>query len=180
MEVTTAPASTAITLSEAKAHLRFADSDTSFDTIITDHIEAAQYLMLSETSIMPYAATVSFYTNSFQSVILDVWKIASIVVKYYDSDNALQTLDSANYNFYANAYPYSLEVTTEPTIYDRPDAVIIECTTTTLTSEDVKQGLKMIVADLFENRQTDVIGSVNQLSRATKHYLSLISKRIEI
>lgn len=178
MKITTYPADTAITLDEAKEHLRI--YDTSFDDVITSYIEAAQILMFKECSVLPYAGVVTFQNRTFSNIILDVDNIASVVVKYYDTDNSQQTLDSANYKFYSDSYPCSLYVSTEPTLYDRGDAVSVECTISTSTDPLVKQGLKMIVGDFFEGRQTNIVGSVSELSRATQYQLSLISKRIEI
>lgn len=178
MELITAPTGTAITLDEAKEHLRILDD--SFDTIITSHMEAAQVMMLNEASVLPFIGTVAFYEPRFDGIILDVSKIATIVVKYFDEDNNEQTLSTDNFDFFINAYPCSLDVTDGPSLFDRPDAVTVECTTTTSTDPMILQTLKMMVGDFFENRQTDVMGSVDQLSRATKYQLSLISKRIEI
>lgn len=180
MKLTTIPVTTAITLTEAKAHLNIASGNTSFDTIITDHIEAAQSMLLYECNVLPAVGVVTFYVPNFDNVVLDVYEIDSIVVKYYDTDNALQTLSTGSYKFYANSYPYALEVTSEPGLYDRPDAVQVECTTLAQTDEMIKQVLKMIVADFFENRQNEVAMSTSVLSRATKYQMSLISKRLEV
>jgi len=179
MELITAPAGTAITLTEAKEHLRILDD--SFDTIIQLEIEAAQIAMMRLISVLPFVGTVAFYERDFDNIILDVSKIATIVVKYFDENNAEQTLDASRYNFFINAYPCSLNVTDAPSLFERPDAVTVECTTSTATNEMIKQGLKMIVGDLFETRQTDASGmTISQFSINTQFQLSLISKRIEV
>ena len=45
----------------------------------------------------------------------------------------------------------------------------------------VKQALRMLVADMFENRQNEINGSTGRIiTRCTMYQLSLISQRTEI
>ena len=44
-----------------------------------------------------------------------------------------------------------------------------------------KQALRMIVSDMFENRQNTIVGSnMHNLSRGTKFQMSMVSQRTEI
>jgi len=68
-----------------------------------------------------------------------------------------------------------------PALYDRVNPVIVNVVSGYSAAPDnVKQCLRMIVADLYEVRQTEVQGSYSVLSRNTQYQISLISRRAAI
>ncbi len=164
----------ALSLADAKLHLNILD--TSFDSLITDYITAAQEMLYLEASI-GVDATVVGYLPALLDFTIDVHTLSTVVIKYYDSSNVLQTLADTEYIITDNL----VEITgTTPTVYDRDLPYQVTVTTPTPTDAMVVQCLRMIVADFFESRQANEIGAIKEISRTTAWQLSLISKRVEI
>lgn len=168
-----------LTRAEAKEHLRILD--TSHDNLIDDYISAAHQFLYQETSIL-IDGTATGYLEYFRDFIIPLGGVSSIAIYYYDTDNTRTLLNSSNYIFTNGKIPKVEFIGVEPTTYDRTFPYEVEVTTSTNSNPLVKQALKMIVADLFETRQTNVQNaSVNrEMSRATAWQLSLISCRVEI
>lgn len=114
--------------------------------------------------------------------MVTVHPLESIAIKYYDSNNSLQTWDSSNYIVNGGKFPTVEILTTAPAVYDRDWPFVIEMTTAANTNDMVEQALRMIIGDLFETRQTNVMGASlsRVMSRTTEYQLSLISQRFEI
>lgn len=162
-----------LSLSDAKLHLNILD--TSFDDLITDYLAAAHQQLFNETGIL-ISATATGQLKELNDFYIDIYSINSIAVKYYDSNNDLQTWPSSNY--IVNGQWVEI-IGSEPTTYDREYPYVVEITTATSTNPMVVQALRMLVSDMFETRQTNVSGSsVNVNERATKWQLNLISKKI--
>ena len=176
LRVTSYANTKALSLADAKLHLNILD--TSFDDLISAYITSAHQFLYNETSILVDGTAVG-YLESLDDFIIDVRDVSTVVIKYYDANNTLQTWDSSNYIVTDNI----VEITgTAPTLYDRDLPVQVTVTTTTQTNPMVVQALRMIMGDLFEMRQSSVQGniSIKELSRTTAWQLSLISKRIEV
>jgi len=174
LQVTSFTNTLALSLADAKLHLNILD--TSFDDLITDYLASAHQMLYKETSILVDGTAVG-YLKKLDDFVIDVRDVSTVVVKYYDANNTLQTWASSNYIVTDNI----VEVTgTAPTLYDRDLPVQVTITTTTQTNPMVVQALRMIMGDLFESRQTNEAGSFKELSRTTAYQLSLISKRIEV
>ena len=77
-------------------------------------------------------------------------------------------------------YSYIEILDNAPNLNDRDWPIDIEITTLANSDAMVKQALRMMVADMFEMRQNEIIGSVKQLSRGTQYQISLVSQRTEI
>lgn len=180
-KVSTAATTYGITLQEAKDHLRIAD--TSFDTQITDYLQAAAMQMLRMVAVSPGDAVLKAYFKDWSDFEFYIDPIASIdSIKYYDENNSQQTLGTGNYNTFLDGYPKKIEITSEPSLYDRPDAVEVTFTTGyTTTPEDVKHALRLMVKDMFDvpmENYKDI--KREQFSLNTQMALSLINRRNEI
>lgn len=112
------------------------------------------------------------------AVKLDVMPIDvdSVVVKYFDSNNAEQTLASTEY-FVRDPGPDAF-ATIEfngniPAVYSKKNAVSIEYTAGYLTvPAPIKTAILMQVATLYENRQNEVVGaSANVIAFGTQSIL---------
>lgn len=86
------------------------------------------------------------------------------VIRYYDADNALQTVPALSVTgpFAAAQCTYAKinSAWARPVLFDRPDAVQVDYTAGFGAPQDVpisiRQALLMLVADMFENRATKV------------------------
>lgn len=178
--IDTATTTFALSRAEAKLHLNILD--TSFDDLIDDYLGAAHDMLWREAGISAGDQTLVAYMKAWKDVEIPFERVSSITsIKYYDENNSQQTLSSANYSLYNNQHPTLIDIDSSPSLYDREDAIEIKIVTGyTVVPEAVKQVLRMMVADMFENRQSDHKGAVAQLSRATNYQMSLISRRTEI
>jgi uncharacterized phiE125 gp8 family phage protein len=168
-----------VTVSEAKSHLRIDSSDD--DSYISALVGAARNIAENYTNR-------SFYTQTwvmtlpyfpYGSIELKRGEVQSITsLKYYDSDNSLQTWDATNYRL-DNSSDIGL---IEPSdgwpsnVYERSNAVeityITGWTSHTLIPSAIKQACLLIIGHLYENRQDVVIGSqVNEMPQASKYLL---------
>lgn len=160
-------------LSQADAKLHLNILDTSFDNLIDDYLASAHQMLYLETSIM-IAATATGQLDVLEDFFIDIYDVQSIVIKYYDTNNTLQVYNSANYIL--NGQNVEI-IGTEPTTYDRDFPYVVEITTAANTNPMVTQALRMIIGDMFENRQSEEMGSFTKFDRATKWQLNLINKR---
>tara|TARA_R110001606_G_scaffold339715_2_gene487828 strand:- start:643 stop:1260 length:618 start_codon:yes stop_codon:yes gene_type:complete len=164
----TAPVSTAITLAEAKQHLRV-DSDFDDDNAyITSLIGVATNLVEQFTRRRLITQTYNLFYDNFPPYIdLQVGIIDSIThIKYYDSDNVIQTLAASEYDLDKRINPgrvYQSKTGSFPGTYDRPNAVEIEFVVgeTSADVEDaIKQAMLITVGRYYEQRQDVVLGTI--------------------
>jgi uncharacterized phiE125 gp8 family phage protein len=164
-EIITAPTHEPVTLEEAKAHLRVsgADDDIYISALISVARERAETF------------TQRAFVSQTQAVYLDAWpcgdlriNVAPVVavesVEYFDTDNAEQTLDPAEYYVDTKSNPARLRpVTAWPDIYARPNAITVTFTAGYGASPAVpltiKQAMLLMVGDMFENREESIIGT---------------------
>ena len=162
-----APASELLTTAEAKDHLRVDISND--DTLIDAYIESARQLIEETTGRAFVDRTYRLDLPLFDpEIILPMPPLISISsVKYYDTSNGLQTLAATEYDVdvpagrllqaYGGVYPAT---------YSRHDAVQITYVAGVGTTsspagsvpERVKSAARLLVGDMYENREAAVIG----------------------
>ena len=177
----TAPTSTVISLSEAKAFLRI-DSDYDDDnTYITSLINVATQVVEEFTRRRLMTQTYNIFYDEFPSYIdLQVGDVASVShIKYYDADNTLQTLAADQYDVDTKVRPgriYESEDGDFPNTYERPNAVEVEFIVGGTASDvpaPIIQSIYIIVGRYYENRQDVVMGTqVNELPLMVDHLLT--------
>ena len=168
----------ALTLVEAKRHLNILDD--SFDDLINDYLASAHVWLYNETAIL-IKGEVLGYMQEWDDFRVDVAKVDTLAIYYYDLDNTRTLLSSSNYYWNNGLYSYIELKGNLPSLYVKDFAIEIEITTLANTDPMVKQALRMLVADMFENRQNEILGSTGRIiSRGTMYQLSLISQRTEI
>ena len=146
----TAPTDTAISLAEAKQHLRV-DSDYDDDNdYITALIGVATNQVEEFTRRRLMTQTYNLFFDVFPPYIdLQVGIIQSVThVKYYDNNNVLQTLASSNYDLDDKIKP--------------GNAVEIEFIvgrTANEVEDAIKQAMLIIVGRYYEQRQDIVLGT---------------------
>jgi uncharacterized phiE125 gp8 family phage protein len=156
--ITTAPTTEPVTLEQVKTHVRVLDS--TYDTELTEMISRARAVaeIYCNLSIMPQV--VDLYLDEFPTDgMIDVKKapVYSVTyVKYYDADNALQTLSTDYYNTDLVSKPARIQVTDAPSTYDRVNAVNIQFVAGYANAAAVPLGIKqailMLIGSYFENR----------------------------
>ena len=167
-----------LTLVEAKRHLNILDD--SFDDLINDYLASAHVWLYNETAIL-IKGEVLGYMQEWDDFRVDVAKVDTLAIYYYDLDNTRTLLSSSNYYWNNGLYSYIELKGSIPSLYVKDFAIEIEITTLANTDPMVKQALRMLVADMFENRQNEILGSTGRIiSRGTMYQLSLISQRTEL
>ena len=177
----TGPTSTVISLAEAKTFLRI-DSDYDDDnTYITSLINVATGVVEEFTRRRLVTQTFNIFYDEFPSFIdLQIGDVASVThIKYYDTDNSLQTLHPSNYDVDTKIRPgriYQSETGDFPNTYERPNAVEVEFIVGGTSSDvpaPIVQAIYIIVGRYYENRQDVVMGTqVNELPLMVDHLLT--------
>ena len=177
----TGPATTAISLAEAKAFLRVDSDYDDDDSYITSLIGVATNVVEQFTRRRLITQTYNIYYDEFPPYMdLQVGNVASVThVKYYDTDNTLQTLDTSQYDVDIRVKPgriYQAEDGNFPNTYERANSVEVEFVVGSAASdvEDaIKQAMYIVIGRHYENRQDVVMGTqVNELPLMVEHLLT--------
>ena len=182
---TVAPTVEPITTAEAKTHLRVDGSDD--DTFIDGLIESARQSVEADTGRAmverTYRADVRHWSDC---IVLPRPPLVSVSsIKYYDADNAQQTLAASNYEVdAAGGRIVEAKDATIPTYYDRFDAwqiTFVAGYAAATSPEDyrapipeaLKAAMKLIIGDLYENRERTApirIQELRAVDRLLAHY----------
>ena len=177
----TGPATTAISLAEAKAFLRVDSDYDDDDSYITSLIGVATNVVEQFTRRRLITQTYNIYYDEFPPYMdLQVGNVDSVThVKYYDTDNTLQTLDTSEYDVDIRVKPgriYQAEDGNFPDTYERANSVEVEFVVGSAASdvEDaIKQAMYIVIGRYYENRQDVVMGTqVNELPLMVEHLLT--------
>ena len=155
----TGPATTAISLAEAKAFLRVDSDYDDDDAYITSLIGVATNVVEQFTRRRLITQTYNIYYDEFPPFMdLQVGNVASVThVKYYDTDNTLQTLNTSEYDVDIRVKPgriYQAEDGNFPSTYERANSVEVEFVVGSADSdvEDaIKQAMYIVIGRYYEN-----------------------------
>lgn len=178
-----------ITVAEMKMQLNIGNDETAFDDYLTELIVVVTEILEHDTQLKLTQETWKYTLPTFLSyseIVIPLSPISSVThVKYYDTGNTLQTLDSAYYTLdgatgglpRGNSRIYLNEPYDWPSTYDREDAVQITFVAgySSLASgvpASLKHALKLLCTFLFEHRGEPVADSV----RMYPAYESLIKR----
>ncbi len=164
----------AVSTADAKEHLAVLHSD--HDTLIASLVTYATELVQNMASIQIPQKTLRVTLKAFpvDEIVLPRPPVQSITsVKYYDSDNTLQTwaTDQWESDLYAdspwvptlsNTRIRPVSGVTWPTVYTRQTPVQVDYVAGWKTAATVPgpllQAIKIITGDLYENREDIVVG----------------------
>lgn len=182
-QITVYPTALHLLRDDAKRQLNLLD--TSFDTLIDSYILAAEAMLFFEARVLAAPTTLKGYLQNFIDQVIYMEPITDVVIKYQDENDVEQTMDEGTDYLLFKNYPTKIEFLESPDLKDDfADPINITLTagydTEPNTPENVKQVLRFMVADYFENRQSDVMGSISSLSRATEDQISFISRRVGV
>lgn len=160
-QVTTAPTEEAVSLAEAKLHLRvdFADDDALIGTLLTaarEYVESATSRRLVTTALRIESPCFGSWMTLPGSPLIAVQS-----VKYLDSNGTLQTLASTNYDVVTNVEPGRVQISetgTWPTTKVSPVAVQVNYTAGYGAASAVpplaKAAIKLLVGQWYANRES--------------------------
>lgn len=157
-----------ISLAEAKIHSRVDPDITDDDALIRSYIKAATDNAQAITRRQFINGTYELRLNAFPPVIKlprpPLWEITSI--KYFDTDNVEQTLDSSKYM--VDEYSTIGQVLPAPDeswpgVGDQIPTITIEYIAgygddRESVPDDIKSAIKLIVGHLYEHRETVLVG----------------------
>jgi len=168
----TAATSEPIALSEAKLFLKVDTSDD--DALIGTIISSAREYVENFTGYQLLSATYTQYLDKFPNkntaIELLMNPVSAVThVKYYDSNNTLQTWNTSNYDTDLKGKPARITLANDatfPTVYDRTNAVEIKfvagyaSTSATGFPKQLLNAMYLIIGHLYENRQDVIVGSI--------------------
>ena len=156
-----------VSLTEAKSHLKV--DTTADDAYITSIIKAATQLSEEYTNRFFINTVIDQTCSDFaQLQTLFKSKVSAVAhVKYYDSDNSLQTLSATVYDAQLNYEPSQIQLAENqsfPRITSRNDAVVARYTVGYGTASDVpeiiKQAILLTIGNFYQNRNSVVVGRI--------------------
>jgi len=172
LTISTPAATFPITLDDAKVHLRIVDSaeDVYLETLLDVATEYAQDTTGRQLVDATYAHTLDWFPAEIRLPRPPLDSVTSIT--YKDSSNVTQTLASSVYTVIADDLNEGRVVEainqTWPATADVPNAVTITYVAGYGAAADVpatfKQAILLMLADLFEHRESVVTGlAVNRI-----------------
>lgn len=167
----TAPAAPLVSLADAKAQLRVDHDDE--DTLIAGLVAAAEGHLDGADGVLRRALVTQTWEESFPhfaySMFLKLGPVQSITsVKYYDADNAEQTVSASVYNLYetpGKAYVQQASGQSWPAqTYSRDDAVTIRYVCGYGAAADVPDAIvhaaKLLLSHYYEHRTAVTAGAI--------------------
>lgn len=164
MKLITANTDWAVTLEEAKTHLKV--DDTTDDAYIQFLCESVQEEVEEMADLGLTAKTWELHLDEFpggdQTIEIWMWPVSAVgSVKYTDGDGNTQTVSSSNYATELDdgkpAKIQPIDSYTWPTTRDTVGAVQVQFTTgftSPMTCpSDLKSAMLLIIADRFDNRE---------------------------
>tara|TARA_R100000734_G_C3312620_1_gene103686 strand:+ start:1361 stop:1936 length:576 start_codon:yes stop_codon:yes gene_type:complete len=185
-QVTTAATTYPVSLTEAKSHLKV---DTNVDdTYIESIIKAATQLSEEYTNRFFIDTVVTQYASDFKEIeTLFKSKVSEVThVKYYDSNNTLQTLSDTVYDEQLNYEPAQIQLAdgqSYPAFTKRNDAVEVKYTVGYGAASDVpeiiKQAILLTIGNFYANRESVIVGRmVSELPQNSKWLLDTYKVQI--
>ena len=154
------------TTAQAKAHLKVdvSDDDTIIDNLVlaaTQSCEIFTNQYFIDTVVTQYSDTWSDIYQLYKSPVDSITHI-----KYYDSDDSLQTLSSSNYILDGASKPARIGIAVDgelPNLSDRINAVEVKYTVGYGTaSSDVPEGIRqavlLTIGNFYQNRESVITG----------------------
>lgn len=173
---TAAPATTPVSLAEAKAHLRVEQDDTHENDLIGALIAAATERLDGWSGILGRCMVTQTWRFDFpcfpdcDCLRLPMGRARSVVVTYRDADGTTQTLSSGEYSLIADAIGPTIVLNDGevwPATVARPDAVSVSAVLGYGVAADVPAPLKaailLMVGDLYRFTETATAGAVNEV-----------------
>ena len=181
LKVNTLSATPLFTTADAKDFLKV--DTTADDTLIDNLIKAATQSCEIYTNRYFIDTLVTQYSDKWNDVsILLKSPVNSIThIKYYDSDNILQTLDTSVYLLDEASQPARIGLKPNqsfPTLANRINAVEVKYTVgygtaSTDVPDGIKQAVLLTIGNWYENRQSVITGrTATELPLSSQYLLN--------
>jgi len=156
---TVVPASTSVSLIDAKAFLRILHSDD--DALITDIIKSVEEHTQNILNRQLEVATYELYTDDFISKLPKNPIIEVLKIEYMGADGVYVELDSSTYYLYERDGIGYISYSEVPTFKEHQKAIKItfSCGYAEVPSA-IKSYMKVKIATYYENREEFVIGTI--------------------
>ncbi len=151
-----------VTLAQVKNQLFIPTATTTWDNQLTLLINSAVLYFEKQRQVLIKSTWTGYYnTFPLHSLLIKKAPLISISsIKYYDSDNVQQTVNSSDYyTTVENYYSYIMFNSdfSRPVTYNRPQAVEVEfivglCTDDLDCPPDIQQGILMYLSFMWENK----------------------------
>lgn len=172
------PTSPAISVADAKDRLAIAFGDD--DLLLASYIAAATDYAEQYTGRAVMAQTWQYYFDSFAcSLLIYETDITSIAVKYYDENNALQTLSPSAYYVDSVSYPARITpaLSFPSTIMSGPNSVIVEVVTGHADAKDapacVIAAIALMAGHLYNNRENTSDVELHEIPMGAKALMDM-------
>ena len=172
----TAATTLPVSVADMKTHLRVTHSE--HDALIESYIEAAVNKIEGGANLCLVTQTWNAYFRWDEvKDQMRLWKypISSITsVKYYDTDNSIQTDDAGNRTESLSGRPATILFEDTPSVYEREDAMDVEFVAgfTTIPS-DILLAIKLYVARIYDNPSYPVDEKIGYVEKTIAKYRSL-------
>ena len=186
------PQGLAYPLTKVKEFLRVTGTDQ--DGVISRLINAAVDIIEQETWIVLGSRSYTLYMDHWYGDTTSVEKYSDHFIipkypvtavdsiKYYDTNNSLQTLATSNYDTSLNGNISRVEVTTQPNVYDKYDAIEVAFTAGYADYFDIPDQfvelLELVIGDLYEQRMTGTMANVKQYGGMVSRLMDNVTKRV--
>jgi len=181
LKVNTLATNPLFTTAEAKDFLKV--DTTADDTLIDNLIKAATQSCEEYTNQYFINTLVTQYSDNWLEVYrLYKSPVSSLThIKYYDTNDSLQTLASSNYILDDASKPARIGLAVDatlPTLADRINAVEVKYTVgygtaSTDVPDGIKQAVLLTIGNWYENRQTVITGrTATELPLSSQYLLN--------
>jgi len=181
LKVNTLSTNPLFTTAEAKDFLKV--DTTADDTLIDNLIKAATQSCEEYTNQYFMDTLVTQYSDNWMEVYrLYKSPVSSLThIKYYDSNDSLQTLAASNYILDNASKPARIGLAVDgelPTLADRINAVEVKYTVgygtaSTDVPDGIKQAVLLTIGNWYENRQTVITGrTATELPLSSQYLLN--------
>ena len=165
-QVTTPATTSQTTVAELKTHLLLF-GDNSYDTELQDILLAAEEYISDFLGEYLTATSVRVNITSFDEITLPHKSASTVVVNYWDTDDAAQVHASTNYRIDVSGEYPAIKYSTQPSGRSGTSTYAGYITYTTslaVVPQKLSRAVLLVAAELFENRNN----SSDKASYATK------------
>lgn len=169
LTLVTAPALEPITTAEARLQCGVADESAAyFDSKLLPFVQAARKKFESDTGravmTQTWDYTFDLWPYGLEAIYIPKAPVSAITsVKYYDTNNAQQTLATSVYKTFLDREPAEIRLKNGqqwPSLYGEQGVITVRFVAgygdaTNEVPEDAKSAIKLKLTDLFENRDEE-------------------------
>lgn len=183
-DIVTEPAEEPVTTSEAKSHLRIDIADD--DTLISGYITAARLMVEDAMRVKLITQTWDFLLDKWPGsgcIKLPYPPLQSVTsIKYYDEDDTEYTFSTSSYRVSTKSFPGRIVLrdsaawpsTTLREVEGIAIRAVVGYGSASAIDERVKNCIKLLVGEMYENRENTVIAQGVTISELPNNYKKIL------